>query len=76
MDSILDRLLADIKKHLYHRNYHPAMNLIFKADRRLVSLLLWAKSQERYDALCYYQYKLLALYISALYRVKHENYDP
>jgi len=73
MDSVLDRLIVDTNAQIYLGNYRVAFSLVYQADRRLVALMLGARTPERYDDLCYYQYKINAAYLSALYRTQREQ---
>lgn len=73
MDRTLERYIAEANRQIYLGDLSLAQTLVHQADRRLVSLLLGAGTQKRYDALCYYQYRLLAVYMSALYRRHREN---
>jgi hypothetical protein len=73
MDGILEKHISDANLQISLGNHRAAINIVYRADRRLVSLLLGAETPQRYDDLCSYQYRLTATYLSALYREQCER---
>jgi hypothetical protein len=73
-DDLIERLISAANRYTLSGDYKSALSLVYRADRRLVSLLLGASSQLRFDRLTTCQWRLNAAYLYAKYRAYNAYY--